>query len=883
MRPVSLFFQCFGPYMEPQLIDFAQLERSGLFLICGETGAGKTTILDAMCYALYGRSSGGQRGELEVMRCKLAGRDDETRVEFVFDCGGRRYKFTRSLRMRRKNLSDEHNCLVREGEVFVPIFENPKQRNVNQKAQELLGLTYEQFRQVVILPQGQFERLLVSNSAEKEEILVSLFHADRWQRMAEEVYARASARDAQLRRELDDITARLAAHGCESLEALAAAAAQARASLEAADGQLTAADALVRQRRSAYDGALAEDREFRELDRRRKLADQLESRAAAMERERVLLERAGSAEAIAPQYDACGQAGQRLAAARGTLRQAEEALDAAKDRMAAALRRKEAVDGAGARCQDQRRRIALLEGAQGLYRALAEKEASARSAAEAAQAAQKALAEAEAAWSEADRTWRQAMEAQGRVLEDYRQAQRLYLRDISGVLARELREGLPCPVCGSPHHPAPAAPPAGQPVTQEELDRKNQALLDAGEAVKSAAGLRDGAERAKAQAQDASAQAQRLAAAAQSEYEALAGQRIDGVETAAGLELRLKELRQSVADYEREEAAAAALLAQAQREEAAQTAALSLARSALEEAQAQHLDKTAQLDLSLVNRGFSSQEAFLTARLDPADRDARQAALIRWQTELASAREALSRQQAQLEGRRPPDLAQAEELWREADESLKDLTRRQALAQREAAALEQALAELTDRLARHRQERVTADEDLEFANRLMGRSGISLQRYVLGVMLSGITREANRLLESVHGGRYQLYRTDEIAGSSRKSGLELEVLDRRSGQRRSVTTLSGGEKFLAALSLAIGLSTVVQAQGTGVRLEAMFIDEGFGSLDDASIDDALEVLQGIQRSHGLVGIISHVQRLAETIPAKLEITKSGSGSRCVLR
>ena len=176
-----------------------------------------------------------------------------------------------------------------------------------------------------------------------------------------------------------------------------------------------------------------------------------------------------------------------------------------------------------------------------------------------------------------------------------------------------------------------------------------------------------------------------------------------------------------------------------------------------------------------------------------------------------------------------------------------------------------------------------ADEDLEFANRLMGRSGISLQRYVLGVMLGSITREANRLLESVHGGRYQLYRTDEIAGSGRKGGLELEVLDRRSGQRRSVTTLSGGEKFLAALSLAIGLSAVVQAQGTGVQLEAMFIDEGFGSLDDASIDDALEVLQGVQRAHGLVGIISHVQRLAETIPSRLEIAKSGGGSRCVLR
>ena len=172
------------------------------------------------------------------------------------------------------------------------------------------------------------------------------------------------------------------------------------------------------------------------------------------------------------------------------------------------------------------------------------------------------------------------------------------------------------------------------------------------------------------------------------------------------------------------------------------------------------------------------------------------------------------------------------------------------------------------------------DEDLEFANRLRGRSGVSLQRYVLGVMLTSVAAEANRLLAKVYSGRYQLYRTDEVAGSSRKSGLELEVYDSHTNARRSVTTLSGGEKFLVALSLAIGLSTVVQAQGSGIRLEAMFIDEGFGSLDREAVADALEVLQGIQRSSGVVGIISHVEQLTETIPTRIEITKGKQGSTC---
>lgn len=177
-------------------------------------------------------------------------------------------------------------------------------------------------------------------------------------------------------------------------------------------------------------------------------------------------------------------------------------------------------------------------------------------------------------------------------------------------------------------------------------------------------------------------------------------------------------------------------------------------------------------------------------------------------------------------------------------------------------------------------EQVRVEANLVFAKRLRGDTGSSLQRYVLGVMLTAITREANRLLSNVYGGRYQLRRSDDRTGRALKKGLELEVYDSRHNAYRSVTTLSGGEKFLVALSLAIGLSTVVQAQGHGMQLEAMFVDEGFGSLDRESVTDALEVLQGIQRSAGIVGIISHVDQLAETIPTKIRITKGKDGSQC---
>ena len=174
-----------------------------------------------------------------------------------------------------------------------------------------------------------------------------------------------------------------------------------------------------------------------------------------------------------------------------------------------------------------------------------------------------------------------------------------------------------------------------------------------------------------------------------------------------------------------------------------------------------------------------------------------------------------------------------------------------------------------------------AETDWVFAKTLRGDTGTGLQRYVLGILFSSVIVAANGMLEQVHGGRYRLYRSDERTKGSNKRGLELKVYDSYSSEQegRSVKTLSGGEKFLVSLALSIGVSTV--ARKSGIRIEAMFIDEGFGSLDNNSIEDALSILTGIQRSKGMVGIISHVQLLQDHIPAKLQIRKSRDGSEIV--
>lgn len=880
MKPISVRFQCFGPYMAEQFIDFTRLERNGLFLICGETGAGKTTILDAMCYALYGKSSGGLRGDLGVMRCKLAGESDETKVEFIFQSGGKKYRFTRSLKYGRKRLNDRHNCMVWEDDAWVPIFENPKLKNVNEKAESLIGLTYDQFRQVIILPQGQFEKLLVSDSVEKEKILVSLFHADRWQRIAEELYRRVAERDAALKNERISIDGKLREYGCDSPEALRALAEETAAQLEQLRQALRSAEQIQNDLAAKNQAALLENRDFEELSRRKARLDGLLPQSGGFDREESLLDLADRAEGIAPQFGAYQEAQAGKQRADTALAQAEKALAKADAALEKAKRDEAALEAARPQYESRKRNIVNLEEARALYRSLAQKQEAARLAQAKADAAAAAAKKAERAFAARHQQMEQALADQARAREDYDSAQAVYLAGIRGTLAQELAPGQPCPVCGSTAHPAPARP-APDHVSEERLEELNRAMNRANDAATAAMGARNQAEEARNQAAAAGNEAAQAAALARQDHENALARRIPGIGDSAQLEEKLQILRDWVARFEGNET----LTRQALSEVGGRLLA---ARTGAEKARQETAEAAAAFDAqreswlaALDGAGFDSESQYRAAALKPAEKQRRRTALIRFRAELANAQTAYQEQQAALAGRAAPDLHGIKAQLEAAQRTVRSFADQTALGRQRLETMTADAGTLSRRQEKLRIQRQQVDADLDFANRLRGRSGISLQRYVLGVMLTSITAEANRLLENVYAGRYRLYRTNEIAGSGHKGGLELEVFDAANNQRRSVTTLSGGEKFLVALSLAIGLSTVVQAQGGGIRLEAMFIDEGFGSLDREAIGDALEVLQGIRRS-GIVGIISHVEQLAETIPTRLEITKGEKGSRCAV-
>lgn len=881
MKPVSVRFQCFGPYMAEQFIDFQALEKNGLFLICGETGAGKTTILDAMCYALYGRSSGGLRGDLSVMRCKLAEKNDETLVEFIFDSNGKRYKFVRSLKYGRKNLNDTHNCLVLEGEEYVPIFENPKATVVNKKAEELIGLTYDQFRQVIILPQGQFEKLLVSNSEEKEKILVSLFHADRWQRIAEEIYRRVAERDTGLKQEKLQISAKLKEYACENLAQLEEKREEKRLHRDALTEQSATAQQKIAIQKEAYETALLENQGFEVLLRREKEYDALRKQTDYFEQEASILQSADAAEAIRPHFTAWQDAKSRKNRAEGQLVQKEDKHRKAKLAWMQAQAQLDTQEAARPEQEQRKRKLTLLENAREVYRTLEEKRQAVNAAESVLKKAQTAKLRAEMDFSRRDEAWQAAVLAQDRAMEDYRQAQRTYLQGIGSVLAERLAEGQPCPVCGSMEHPTPARKAEGH-ITEQQLDAFTQKMNEANDAATAARKARTAGEAAKNDAVSAYNQAKQAQAVAQTDYENALAQKMEGIDTSLQLEAAITALSQKVEAYARADVRLAKAMQDAEGDLKASQAELGTAGEDLTAAQTVCAAALAQWQEALAEAGFETENQFHASDMKPEEKQKRTAALLRFRGDKSRAEQLLEEQKALLAGKTAPDLAAVKRELQASEDAYKSMSAQLVLAENTLKAIEADGKNLAKRIAAHDAARVKTDADLDFANRLRGRSGVSLQRYVLGVMLTAITAEANRLLAGVYSGRYRLYRTDEIAGSARKGGLELEVYDSHNNQRRSVTTLSGGEKFLVALSLAIGLSTVVQAQGSGIRLEAMFIDEGFGSLDREAVNDALEVLQGIRQSASLVGIISHVEALAETIPAKIEIKKGKNGSNCVI-
>ena len=779
MRPLSLTFQAFGPYAGREHIDFGDLTAKGLLLICGDTGSGKTMILDAMTLALYGKASGGLRNDFSSLRCNRCRTEDDTFIEFVFEAGGSIYKFERRLEKKRVNLSESQQiCRMNDNGQFEPLRENLKKSEMPVIARELIGLDYDQFTQVIILPQGKFEQFLESDSGKKGEILTEIFGTERWEQAAQNYYNTVKADCDALNDRKNRVNSILSGEGCENLEELSKKIEGTETTLKELEESFHASD---------YD-----------TERTRLLADR-ETAGKLEELNKALIKRKKEAISAETAESKCSE----------TLERAEKRLREHKSRESDK--------------ESWNREKAVLETKQELYAAADKVQADFEQAESAWQKAVKSAFEAEQKLERTKKKEAEALIAYENANREHQENLAAFARGAAGRLAADLKDGEACPVCGSIHHPNPAK--AGMDtVSSEQLDEMREAAEEKREKWEKSRTDTQETQNAAAEAREAAAEQEKTKAAAEKALETSRAGMIEGISNLKELEERIRKLQDDTAAYD---------------------------------------SKLAELTEIESNSRISLAEA-KTAR-ETAEKEASKAA-----EELETVRMSLRES-----GKEEPDTDKIEADLKAIDGKTADFRRLQGSLQSEIRRLSGMHSELTEDWNQYAEQISDAEDALAFARQLRGDTSIGLKRYVLGIMFDQVVYAANEMLAKVHGGRYSLVRTEESMTGSRKKGLELAVSDSfsDSGGLRSAASLSGGEKFLVSLALSIGMSTI--ARTDGINIDAMFIDEGFGSLDESSIGDALEILESIRAGDSsFIGIISHVQILRDNIPSKLIVNKS---------
>ena len=908
MRPILLTLSAFGPYAGEERIDFSRLGDRGLYLITGDTGAGKTTIFDAITFALYGEASGQERRGA-MMRSKYADPASDTFVELAFVLRGRTYTVRRSPEYERpKRRGDGVARQAAKAELIRPDGSvNASYRDVTREIEELIGLTRDQFAQIGMIAQGDFKRLLLTGTDERRAILRRIFHTERYEQLQNLLRDRANS----LRREMEEAERALLQDAAQLTvpdalmarfeplaQALSMAAVpalmelaqegaaldtQALAALEANTAQLRTLSAQLSEKIGRAQTLEAAKKELEQVlggmedaaarEEAARIAH--EAQQAKKSEEEQLSAQIGAisgrlpdfeqADALAGEAKAAREAAQRLTGEIDGYRAAQIKLHEDIEKARVLVARIGEVAAQGAHAQEEERRLRERgKRLELLIAASAEQEKANRQSAAACQSAKDALRRKESAQRE------------------YDAAEAAFFGAQAGMLARTLVPGQPCPVCGSAEHPIPAQMHGDAP-TEQQLTALRKTRVQAEE---TAAALHAEAERARAALDAAQRRVQELedelecpvlhAAQAQEENEAKRAEAEQSAEKLTAYARRLEQTREKIPEKEREERGMLESAAQAEKRQA----------QLLEQAQQAQKQETALRATLPCESKAQAQESI--RRLD-AQRGEIRRSMQRAQDEYQLAREAhaqlLSRRDtlaAQLDGvqeETPLDALRAES--RRCEEEIDRAAGEERNIHARIAANTDALERMKRRketAARRREEyRIAASLANTALGQVPGKDKVTLETYVQMTYFDRVIARANTRLAEMTSGQYELRRRAEAENLRSQSGLDMEVVDHINGSSRDVRTLSGGESFKASLALALGLSDEIQAAAGGVTLDTLFVDEGFGSLDRESLEQAIGVLASLSQGRRLVGVISHVEELSRRIDKKLIVTKDRGG------
>ena len=1071
MKPLKLTLSAFGSYRETQCIDFEKIDH-GLFLITGDTGAGKTTVFDALMFALFDESSGGKR-DGTMMRSQFAKDEEETFVTLEFLEKGERYQVTRKPRYirksRRKNKDGNYTDVECKAEVRLLLSDGTEYpgtiRDVNEKLKEILGLERNQFSQVSMIAQGEYLRLLQASSRDRKEIFSRLFdtgiygriqqklreddlalkgkledsqklishelgnvelledsvYSEDWEtarerelggqgeqeRLLEQIVEEQKEKERLLQEEsrenrrrqgeLEQFLERIRENNrlLEAYQEKKERLAELEARKEERNRQAGEAEA-ARRAETLREAARLRDERRREAEEiREHLKDIREEQARTRSRQenaRASLDEAlAKKEATLPGLD---QKMTRLQDALGRYRewgQAREKLNIARREREAAQKELDRV-----RSQEETGRAAFEE-LKSRQEQLAEKggrlpelEAEAREAERQCRSLEKLerlLAELAEETGKLNREQRVLAGIQNTCQEAevlYQNLYRRFLEAQAGILAKDLAEGTPCPVCGSLHHPEKCPLPAEAP-TQKEVEEartrreeeetrrqtqteavitlretvsrlrrqaKEQAAeypetagedssgadveagMDAGVKTGVNAGVDAGnvaallekkrqetlalhrqvqeAERARKEAEEIAGKEE----TARKQLEALAKdqtkqeQRLQELKVREAEERQEEQLLRGQLPYEEEQQAREALerarkekqeLEEQERstrqhwEEAGQKAreldGTWQAETAREEKLRQQKDQEETHFAQALEAAGFTEETFHAALRSPRERALLEQAVEEWKKALLAAREAVRAAEELYRSRAGKEQGLARQNTGEAEARLKERqeeeSRLTAELGRTVAAKKQNLRTL-DSLKKLWANREKLEEQYGLVHGLYavangkrsGEAGLDFQTYVQRQYFQQMIHAANRRLEKMAEGRFLLAcRPLDSLGKRGEVGLDLDVYSMETGKRRDIRTLSGGESFLAALAMALGMADVIQSTAGNVRVDAMFIDEGFGSLDEDTRFRAIQILQELAGSRSMIGLISHVPELKEQIDRKLVVTRTEKGSR----
>ncbi|MBA2665551.1 MAG: SMC family ATPase [Trueperaceae bacterium] len=989
MKPIALKLEAFGPFVETQTIEFEAFSAHGLFLIHGATGSGKSTLLDALTYALFDSKS-VERGGADFVSTLDPGAT--TRVTFEFEHGGRAYRIMRQpAQWRRSKRGDADELVQVQSEAELQDLTDrrvlaTKTSDTTREVERLLNMTVEQFRQTVVLPQGEF-RSVITDHKTRREVLARVFRTSRFARLTDRIRRRADALDAQAGQLQERRRAILADTGVNSTTVLAATLATAAAARDEAARERARRDEvrILAAARVEAAGRLAAS--FAELDGLRATLADLEAQRSAIDLERTRCERGTRAARVLDLRDAYASARVEATATRTATHGAGAAVDSAVEALqkaAVALDREQAREGERALALERERSLRALAGpladlrearaeadakAEALTRAELDLAAATTAVAE-HQQRRHALSEVRVGLRRVVATDREVREG-ARVLEAHVVALRqveeqeriasaarhslananggedaaarwlLDLRDhAAGLLASDLRPGEACPVCGSTDHPALGQPADVGAVTalldtyREEsaliatlraaidlAERRRREILAergwASDEVPDAADVRERAAAAAASLEEVEAarrQLERIDAECDAldvrgpelevrhrelvrEHGSLDGE-VRGLRArAAALEERVDPALRDPGAFETELAAAEAATARLTRSLAEAERAHLRATSDVERARGEHILRSERAQAAesaaeaaegafferLREQGFDTPDALAAAEVPTEDLERTTARLAQFDAERSGAMGSLRVVAAQLEGKERPDLdalhsraGDAEAAWTEADEGLtraNEALHRLVAADRELRDVQERYDALGDRLE------ATARLAELASGRVRGRAKIDFETFVIESIVAEVLSIGNAHLHGMTDGRYTLHLVDRDEEAGRR-GLELEVSDNFSGGgRRPVKTLSGGEGFLASLALALGLSESAERTSGASELGALFIDEGFGSLDAAALDTVVGVLRTLPNDGRVVGVITHVDEMKRRIPAQLLVERHAVGSR----